>query len=132
MFAKFINTRLKLYAVQNNLRIPKTSHLSCSINKLFLKISQHSKGNTCVAVSLFQKTCSCIKNWLNWVNLQSSSEFCQTAKLFLTLPTQSISECFIKIKTNLNFYFHTYLWCLKGLQKTFWNTTKKFESKNLI
>ena len=34
-------------------------------------------------------------------------------------------------KIKLNFYFHTFLWCLKGLHKTFWGTTKKCENKNL-
>ena len=41
-------------------------------------------------------------------------------------------------KINLNFYFHTSLWCLKtfyeglkGLDKTFWDTTKKCENKNV-
>ena len=41
-------------------------------------------------------------------------------------------------KINLNFYFHTSLWCLKkfyeglkGLHKTFWGTTNKGENKNL-
>ena len=41
-------------------------------------------------------------------------------------------------KINLNFYFHTSLWCLKkfyeglkGLLKTFGDTTKKCENKNL-
>ena len=47
----------------------------------------------------------------------------------LTLPAPCISESWIKIKTNLNFYFHTSLRCLKrlyeglkglkGLHKTF-------------
>ena len=39
---------------------------------------------------------------------------------------------------NLNFYFHTFLWCLKGfyeglkgLHKTFWGTTKTYENENL-
>ena len=32
-------------------------------------------------------------------------------------------------KIDLNFYLHTSF--LKGLQKTFWNTTKKGENKNL-
>ena len=39
-------------------------------------------------------------------------------------------------KIKLNFYFHTFSWCLKkfyeglnGLHKTFWGTTKKCESK---
>ena len=54
----------------------------------------------------------------------------------LTLPAQCISEGCFKIKNNLNFYFHTFLWCLrfyegfKGLHKTFWGTTQKFENKN--
>ena len=43
--------------------------------------------------------------------------------LILTLCVQCISESCIKIKTSLNFYFHTSLWCLKrfdeGLHKTF-------------
>ena len=41
-------------------------------------------------------------------------------------------------KINLNFYFHTSLWCLKrfyeglkGLHKIFLGTTKKCENKNL-
>ena len=41
-------------------------------------------------------------------------------------------------KIKLNFYFYTYLWCLKrfyqglsGLHKTFWGITKKSENKNL-
>ena len=42
----------------------------------------------------------------------------------------------IKIKINLNFYFHTSLWCLKrfykgvkSLRKTFWGNAKKCENK---
>ena len=42
-------------------------------------------------------------------------------------------------KIKLNFYFHTSFWCLKrfyeglkGLCKTFWGTTKKYENKNWI
>ena len=36
------------------------------------------------------------------------------AKLFpLTLPTPCISESYIKIKINFNFYFHPFLWYLK-------------------
>ena len=34
--------------------------------------------------------------------------------LTLTLPVPCISESCIKIKINLNFYFHTSLWCLKS------------------
>ena len=55
----------------------------------------------------------------------------------LTLKDPFISESF-EIKIELNFYFHTSLWChkrfyegLKGLHKTFWGTTKKCENKNL-
>ena len=55
----------------------------------------------------------------------------------LTLPTLFISESCIKIKINLNVYFHTSLWCLKrfyedlkGLHETFWGTAKKCENKN--
>ena len=35
--------------------------------------------------------------------------------IILTLPAPFISESCIKIKINLNFYFHTSLWCLKNL-----------------
>ena len=37
----------------------------------------------------------------------------------LTLPTRCISESYIKIKNNLNFYFHTFLWCLKMFYEGF-------------
>ena len=40
-------------------------------------------------------------------------------------------ESCIKLKINLNFYFHTSLWCLKGLQKIFRGIAKKCENKNL-
>ena len=56
----------------------------------------------------------------------------------LTLPAPSISEKCIKIKIDINFYFHTSLRCLKrfyedlkDLHKTFWGTTKKYKNKNL-
>ena len=45
---------------------------------------------------------------------------------YLTLTALCISESCIKMKINLQFYFHTSLWCLKrfyeSLHKTFWNT----------
>ena len=51
---------------------------------------------------------------------------------YLLLPAQCISESFIKIKINLNFYFDTFFWYLKrfyeglkGLHKTFCSTSKK-------
>ena len=59
--------------------------------------------------------------------------------LLLVFPVLCISETCIEIKINLNFYFHTSLWCLegfyeglKGLYKTLWGTTKKCENKNLM
>ena len=58
--------------------------------------------------------------------------------LYLTYHALCISESCIKIKINLNFYFHTSLWCLKwfyegllGLHKTFKDTKKKCENKIL-
>ena len=58
-----------------------------------------------------------------------------TPRNYLTLPAPFISESCIEIKINLNFYFHTSLWCLKrfyeGVHKTVWGTTKKYENKNL-
>ena len=57
----------------------------------------------------------------------------------LILKDPFISESCIEIKIELNFYFHTSLWCLrrfyeglKGLPKTFWGTTKNCENKNLF
>ena len=54
------------------------------------------------------------------------------------VPVLYISESYIEIKINLNFYFYTSLWCLKrfyeglkGLHKTFWGSTKKCKNKNL-
>ena len=38
---------------------------------------------------------------------------------FLTLPALCISESCIKIKIILNFYFHTFLWCLKMFYEAF-------------
>ena len=61
-----------------------------------------------------------------------------TELLVLTLNVPCITESWIEIKTELNFYFHTSFWCLKrfyeglkGLHKTFWGITKKCENKNL-
>ena len=55
----------------------------------------------------------------------------------LKLNVLCISESCIEIKINLNFCFHTSLWCLKrfyeglkGLHITFRGTTKKCENKN--
>ena len=50
---------------------------------------------------------------------------------YLTLHDPRIFESCIEIKIKLNFYFHTSLWCLKGLHKTFRGNTKKCENKNL-
>ena len=71
-----------------------------------------------------------------------SKVFANPSKVFLfitlSLKDPFISESCIEIKTELNFYFRTSLWCLKkfyeglkGLHKTFWDTTKKCENKNL-
>ena len=61
------------------------------------------------------------------------------ARYKLTLPAPRISQCWIKIQINLNFYFHASLWCLKrfyedlqGLHKIFCGTTKKFENMSRI
>ena len=58
--------------------------------------------------------------------LQNSQEKHLSGSFFLTLKDPFISEICIEIKIELNFYFHTSLWCLKrfyegleGLHKTF-------------
>ena len=55
-----------------------------------------------------------------------------------SLPIQCIFKSCIEIKIKLNFYFYTSFWGLKRfykglkrLRKTFWDTTKKCENKNL-
>ena len=54
------------------------------------------------------------------------------------LPIPCISKSCIEIKIKLNFYFYSSFWGLKRfykglkrLRKTFWDTTKKCENKNL-
>ena len=62
--------------------------------------------------------------------------FCCHIKEKSSISIPWISESCIKIKINVDFYFHTSLWCLErfyeglqGLHKTFWGTTKKCETK---
>ena len=45
----------------------------------------------------------------------------------LTLPAPCLSESYIKIKINLNFYFHT-LWCLKRFYEGLKAFIKPFET----
>ena len=50
----------------------------------------------------------------------------------LIFPIQCVSESFTEIKIKLNIYFHTSWWCLKRfVHKTYWDTSKKCENKNL-
>ena len=49
------------------------------------------------------------------------------AEAYLTLPASCISESCIKMKINLNFYFHTSLWCLKS----FYEGLKSLHKKSL-
>ena len=81
--------------------------------------------------------------WLSKCYLQTEfeqklSQSFYISFILLTLSAPCISESCIKIKINLNFYFHTSLCCLKrfyedikGLHKTFSGTAKKSENKNL-
>ena len=46
-------------------------------------------------------------------NTNKLTGFCMMEALVLTLSAPCISESWIEIKTYLNFYFHTSLWCLK-------------------
>ena len=57
--------------------------------------------------------------------------------LLLIFPFPCISESWIKMKINLNFYFRTSLWCLKKFyeylkvhHKIFWDTSTKCVNKN--
>ena len=51
--------------------------------------------------------------------------------LMLTLPALCISESCIKIQINLNFYFHTSLWCLKRFYEQ-WYTSRFLERMVII
>ena len=51
-------------------------------------------------------------------------------KVILTLLAPCIFKSCIKIKINLNFYFHTSLWYLKRFYEDLKGTTKKCENKN--
>ena len=87
--------------------------------------------DTCLAEPLFRSTVSGgLKRFYNQTRHVASRDIMQ-----LTLPATSILESYIKIRIDLNFYFHTPLWCLRrfyeGLYKTFWGTTKKCENRNL-
>ena len=82
-------------------------------------------------------TNSHIKTLFNEINiaLKNLSEWLKTNKLSVNLSRPNPGR---REKIKLNFYFHTSLWYLKrfyeglkGLRKTFWDTTKKCENKNL-
>ena len=80
----------------------------------------------------------CFEKMHVYVYKVSYCEKCWMFQIVLTLKDPFISERCIEIKIELNFYFHTSLWCLKrfyeglwGLRKTFWGTTKNCENKNL-
>ena len=77
-----------------------------------------------------------VTNFKNYTSVKMKMSFAQTwlHKLNSSRPDPEWRE-----KIDLNFYFHTSLWCLrrfyeglKGLDKTFWGTKKKCENKNLI
>ena len=70
-----------------------------------------------------------LKENLFWLKMKKRSTFLQL--YFSSLQGLMYGQWCIKMKINLNFYFHTSSWCLKGLHKTFWGTTKKCENKNL-
>ena len=45
--------------------------------------------------------------------VNNNNKVSQIMYFFLTLPAPCISESYIEIKINLNFYFQICLWCLK-------------------
>ena len=77
------------------------------------------------------KVCSCQRG--TFYDQRASQSNYKKVKINPWRPNPGLKE-----KINLNVYFHTSLWCLKrfyeglkGLHKTFWDTTKKCENKNL-
>ena len=47
------------------------------------------------------------------LEIDSINVFDISVPLFLKLPAPCILESYLKVKINLNFYFHTSLWCLR-------------------
>ena len=73
-------------------------------------------------------------NYIFKVNNRNARIRCEN--MFKVNNKDTRTTPYVKIKTNLNFYFHTSLWCVKrfyeGLNKTFWGTAKKCENKRLV
>ena len=85
------------------------------------------QGNSSISLAICM---DCVKKHF-------SNCFFLSSRYILNLPVQCISVSCIKITSNLIFYFHTSLWCLKrfyeglkSLYKTFWGTPKKYENEN--
>ena len=134
-FQPFTTFAKKLYIFRRVLNTPLST--ACflesfvNVSKLFFRsppIKDRFQWRTLVFISVL--TCYQTCSHLLWYHFQSPSEVHVTVaknisvyflvrKILphqlpkLTLPFPGISESCIKIKINLNFYFHTSLWCLK-------------------
>ena len=96
------------------------------------KLKLHKKSVTLVEIKIINK--SSFENYISFHCRKESNQL--NAILFAIIQhfnpfLPSISESYIKTKINLNFDFHTILWCLKRFYETFWDTTKKCGNKNL-
>ena len=70
------------------------------------------------------KLCTIITSNIKWIWANQLTSI----PLNLSYATTCISESCIKIKINLNFYFHTSLWCLKRFYEGFKSFIKHFEA----
>ena len=147
--------------------IPKQAPEVFCKKKVFFEISQNSQENTCARDSFLTKLkkslwhgCFSVKfeKFLRTPFLKNNSgrllliRFCENSakesyiyghvwdtKIRFTFPVLCIYEIYVKIKINLNSYFHTSLWYLKrpcegpkGLHKTLWDSTQKCEVKMYV
>ena len=72
------------------------------------------RDSNCIETDCNEKRAATAYKWIQFLDyLTNHLLFSVRSNSLLTLPTPYISESRIK-KINLNFYFHTSLWCLKG------------------
>ena len=95
------------------------------------------KTRRCLSIIIIEKVCVYTNKWIDGETEGLVVRICQDFHCIgiskkLTLPASCYSESYTKVKMNLNFYFWVSLLGLKRFQKTFWDTAKKFEDKNIF
>ena len=100
----FFPIPLQLCNLNPSLSTPQNSHSNCNNSSAVSRRKVLSVFDHFVGLSL---------KGLNLKRTFSTKLWLQLFVISITLPAQYISEICIKMKINLNFYFHTSLWCLK-------------------